>query len=102
MVRVAATEIVMRCLFPEHPVSATGEVILSFTLRQRHGGWNSDDNQNYLLGRYQFSVTESDTVEESELPSLIEAILQIPESERTAEQNQSIVQLLAVNSFRVR
>ena len=76
--------------FPEHPVSATGEVILSFTLRQRHGGWNSDDNQNYLLGRYRFSVTESDTAEESKLPSLIETVLQIPEPERTVEQNNQL------------
>ncbi|MCH2213361.1 MAG: PSD1 and planctomycete cytochrome C domain-containing protein [Fuerstiella sp.] len=76
--------------FPEHPVSASGEVILSFTLRQRHGGWNSDDNQNYLLGRYQFSVTESDTAEESKLPSLIEAVLQIPKPERTVEHNNQL------------
>lgn len=76
--------------FPDKPVSAPGEVILSFTLRQRHGGWNSDDNQNYLLGRYQFSVAESDTAGESKLPSLIEAVLQIPERERTVEQKNQL------------
>ncbi|MCP4504966.1 MAG: DUF1549 domain-containing protein, partial [Fuerstiella sp.] len=46
--------------FPETPVSMPGPVILSITLRQLHGGWNSDDNQNYLLGRYRFSVTDSE------------------------------------------
>lgn len=76
--------------FPEHPVSMQGEVVLSLTLRQLHGGWNSDDNQNYLLGRYRFSVTDSDTVAESNLPSGIEGILRVPSAERTAEQNRQL------------
>ena len=76
--------------FPEAPIKMTGEVILSITLRQVHGGWNSDDNQNYLLGRYRFSVTDSDAVAESELPSAIEAILRVPRSERTAAQNNQL------------
>jgi hypothetical protein len=76
--------------FPETPIEMTGEVILSMTLRQLHGGWNSDDNQNYLLGRYRFSVTDSDAVAESNLPSAIEAILNVPESERTAAQKNQL------------
>ena len=63
--------------FPEVPIRQEGEVILSFSMRQLHGGWNSDDNQNYLLGRYRFSVTDSDRVAESNLPSAVEAILRI-------------------------
>ncbi|HBE67390.1 MAG TPA: hypothetical protein DDW52_04500, partial [Planctomycetaceae bacterium] len=39
------------------PIAITGPVVVSITLHQKHGGWNSDDNQNYLLGRYKFSVT---------------------------------------------
>ncbi|MEO2033817.1 MAG: PSD1 and planctomycete cytochrome C domain-containing protein [Planctomycetaceae bacterium] len=76
--------------FPETPIRQDGEVILSFTLRQLHGGWNSDDNQNYLLGRYRFSVTDSDRVAESRLPSAVEAALRIDEADRTAEQNQQL------------
>lgn len=43
----------------DEPLSESGDVILSITLHQKHGGWNSDDNQNYLLGRYRFSVTRN-------------------------------------------
>ncbi len=75
---------------PETPIEMKGEVILAITLRQLHGGWNSDDNQNYLLGRYRFSVTDSDAVAESNLPSSIEAILRVCESERTAAQNEQL------------
>jgi hypothetical protein len=76
--------------FPETPIEMTGEVILSIILRQLHGGWNSDDNQNYLLGRYRFSVTDSDVVGESNLPSAIEAILQIPASNRSVAQTDQL------------
>ncbi|MEO2018236.1 MAG: PSD1 and planctomycete cytochrome C domain-containing protein [Fuerstiella sp.] len=76
--------------FPETPVSMPGEVVLSITLRQLHGGWNSDDNQNYLLGRYRFSVTDNDTVAESKLSSSIEAILQIDAAARTDIQNRQL------------
>ncbi len=76
--------------FPETPISMPGEVVLSITLRQLHGGWNSVDNQNYLLGRYRFSVTDNDTVAESKLPTSIEAILRIDESERSADQNNQL------------
>ncbi|MDG2130961.1 MAG: PSD1 and planctomycete cytochrome C domain-containing protein [Fuerstiella sp.] len=76
--------------FPETPVSMPGPVILSITLRQLHGGWNSDDNQNYLLGRYRFSVTDSEAVAESNLPSPVETILGIPEAERTVSQNSQL------------
>ncbi|MEZ6062676.1 MAG: PSD1 and planctomycete cytochrome C domain-containing protein [Planctomycetaceae bacterium] len=44
---------------PEHPIDIDGDAVISFTLGMNHGGWNSDDNQNNLLGRYRFSVTTS-------------------------------------------
>ncbi len=44
---------------PEQPVDIDGDAVISFTLGMNHGGWNSDDNQNNLLGRYRFSVTTS-------------------------------------------
>ncbi len=68
---------------PEQPVIGRGDVILSFTLQQLHGGWNSDDNQNYLLGRYRFSITDRDAIPESTLPSSIEAILAMDAADRT-------------------
>jgi hypothetical protein len=59
---------------------------LSFTLRQLHGGWNSDDNQNYLLGRYRFSVTDAATIPETTVPSSVEPLLEIPAEERSAAE----------------
>ena len=40
--------------------------------------------------RYRFSVTDSDRVAESRLPSAVEAALRIDEADRTAEQNQQL------------
>lgn len=40
------------------PVTINGPAKIEFVLEQNHGGWNSDDNQNYLMGRYRFSITE--------------------------------------------
>ena len=37
--------------------SPTGGTILTFYLDQKHGGWNSDDNQNQNLGRFRLSIT---------------------------------------------
>jgi hypothetical protein len=39
------------------PVGFPGGAILTIYLNQKHGGWNSDDNQNYNLGRFRLSVT---------------------------------------------
>ena len=38
--------------------SPTGGTMLTFQLKQDHGGWNSDDNQNHNLGRFRLSVTD--------------------------------------------
>ena len=34
--------------------------------KQMHGGWNSDDNMNYNLGRFRLSVTDSESAEAAE------------------------------------
>ncbi|MCA9126071.1 MAG: PSD1 domain-containing protein [Planctomycetales bacterium] len=59
---------------PEEPIQATEDMIVTFTLNQSHGGWNSDDNQNYLLGRYRFSIT-GDEIPAAVVPAEIEKIL---------------------------
>jgi len=48
-------------LIPEEPIEVNGEATLTFTLTQKHGGWNPDDNQNYVFGRYRFSTTNRPT-----------------------------------------
>ncbi|HEY3739274.1 MAG TPA: PSD1 and planctomycete cytochrome C domain-containing protein [Bryobacteraceae bacterium] len=39
------------------PFGFEGGTVLSVFLKQNHGGWNSDDNQNHNLGRFRLSIT---------------------------------------------
>jgi hypothetical protein len=39
------------------PIGFEGGTVIHIYLSQRHGGWNSDDNQNYNLGRLRLSLT---------------------------------------------
>jgi hypothetical protein len=60
--------------------------VVTFKLAQNHGGWNSDDNQNYNLGRFRFSVTDAPEPVADPLPSRVREILAKPASERSEEQ----------------
>ncbi len=79
----------MAIFVPAEPITETGEVELSFTLKQLHGGWNSDDNQNYLLGRFRFSITDG-AVPTNPVPAEIETILFTPELQRTDKQRAEL------------
>ena len=76
----------------EEPIAIEGddEVQLSVTLVQKHGGWNSDDNQNNLLGRYRFSVTTDDVSDFEIVPHEIEALLGKPYEERSDDENDAV------------
>ena len=39
------------------PIDFEGGTVLSIFLKQNHGGWNSDDNQNHNLGRFRLSIS---------------------------------------------
>jgi len=39
------------------PIGFEGGTVLNIYLNQKHGGWNSDDNQNYNLGRVRLTYT---------------------------------------------
>ncbi|MDM4017234.1 PSD1 and planctomycete cytochrome C domain-containing protein [Roseiconus lacunae] len=51
---------------------------LTVHLAQRHGGWNSDDNQTFNLGRFRVSVTGDSLPDRSPLPVAIAEILDRP------------------------
>ena len=74
---------------------------LTFKLVQNHGGWNSDDNQNNNLGRFRFSVTGAENAVADPLPAAVREILAMPAAERTPEQVDARVQLLADDRPRV-
>jgi hypothetical protein len=75
---------------PEKPISFPGGTVLTFSLSQRHGGWNSDDNQNNNLGRYRFSVTGTANPIADPLPANVRRILSIPGEKRTPSQVRAI------------
>jgi mono/diheme cytochrome c family protein len=71
----------------EKPVGYTNGTILSFYLKQNHGGWNSDDHMNNNLGRFRLSVTTNvGPITADPLPKKVRDILGIPKSKRSAEQ----------------
>jgi uncharacterized protein DUF1553/uncharacterized protein DUF1549/cytochrome c len=68
------------------PVSFPSGTVLTFALSQRHGGWNSDDNQNNNLGRYRLSVTNAPQPKADPLPQNVREILAIPLEKRSPAQ----------------
>ncbi len=71
---------------PEHPVSYEGGATLTFTLKQDHGGWNSDDLQTNNLGRFRLSITSSPNAEADPIPPTVRAVLATPRDHRTPAQ----------------
>ncbi|MEX2027744.1 MAG: DUF1553 domain-containing protein, partial [Pirellulaceae bacterium] len=70
----------------EKPIEFPQGAVLTIHLKQMHGGWNSDDNQNNNLGRFRFSVTGAAAPVADPLPKRVRDILVIPASERTPPQ----------------
>lgn len=70
----------------EQPVSHDGGSIVHFLIKQNHGGWNSDDNQNNNLGRIRVSVTTANDPSADPLPAGVREILEIPRERRTEAQ----------------
>jgi hypothetical protein len=72
------------------PVGFDGGTILTFSLAQNHGGWNSDDNQNNNLGRLRLSYTTTPGAEAGQVPANVRQILAIPRPRRTPLQLQAV------------
>jgi hypothetical protein len=71
----------------EKPISANTLIIY---LKQNHGGWNSDDNQNNNLGRFRLSITDTPGATADLVPAGVRTILSIPRDRRTPEQVQTV------------
>jgi hypothetical protein len=74
----------------EKPIDNEGGTILTFYLKQNHGGWNSDDNQNNNLGRMRLSITTAADAVADSLPKGVRDILSIPGERRTQAQVQTV------------
>jgi len=75
---------------PEKPLSFKGGATIVFILKQRHGGWNSDDNQNCNLGRFRLSVTSAPAPVADPVPAAARAAMAVPEEQRTPAQESLI------------
>jgi len=72
------------------PIANPGGTILTFYLDQKHGGWNSDDNQNQNLGRFQLSITTAPGAVADPLPRRVREILATPRAQRTPAQMAAV------------
>ena len=52
----------------EENLAYEGGTVLTVHLVQKHGGWNSDDNQNMNLGRFRVSASGDEPISETLLP----------------------------------
>ncbi len=74
----------------EKPVGFPGGTTLKFFLRQNHGGWNSDDNQNCNLGRFRLAITTAPSASVDPVPQHVREILAIPRQQRTSTQTNAV------------
>jgi hypothetical protein len=74
----------------DKPIDFPNSTVLTITLAQRHGGWNSDDNQNHNLGRFRLSVTTAPDAVADPLPKAVRDILSIPSERRMPRQTATI------------
>ncbi|MEX0586651.1 MAG: DUF1549 and DUF1553 domain-containing protein, partial [Pirellulales bacterium] len=75
----------------DKPVSFADGVALNVTLAQNHGGWNSDDHQNNLLGRFRLAVTSAvGDIAADPLPQHVRDAVSLPAEKQTPEQTAAI------------
>ena len=74
----------------DKPISNDGGTVLTFYLSQKHGGWNSDDNQTNNLGRIRLSITTAPDAVADPVPDHVRRILAIPGKQRTPAQIQTV------------
>ncbi|MBB01263.1 MAG: hypothetical protein CMJ47_01315, partial [Planctomyces sp.] len=74
----------------EQPVGFEQGTLISVKPVMNHGGWNSDDNHNCLMGRYRFSVTTDAAPTADPLPRHVRDLLDVPAQKRTSEQQAAV------------
>jgi mono/diheme cytochrome c family protein len=75
----------------DKPITNEDGTILTFYLKQNHGGWNSDDNQNNNLGRFRLSFTTAANAMADPLPANVrEIITTVPRERRIKAQVEAV------------
>ena len=75
---------------PEKPIAFPNGAILKFALHQKHGGDNSDDNQNHNLGRWRLSVSVDTNAAADPVPARVREALSIPRDRRSPAQMATV------------
>jgi hypothetical protein len=70
----------------DKPISHPKGTVLTFHLKQNHGGWNSDDNQSHNLGRLRLALTTQPGAEADPVPERVRQVLALPRERRTPGQ----------------
>lgn len=75
----------------ETPIANPAGTILTISIIQNHGGWNSDDHQNNLLGCFRLSVAGAkDLAAKPPLPKNVLDALAVPAEQRSAAQQRTL------------
>jgi mono/diheme cytochrome c family protein len=70
----------------EQPLEGNAKTYFNYTLSLNHGGFNSDDNMTYNLGRVRLSISSTLPNALDQMPPLVLAALETPAKDRTAQQ----------------
>lgn len=70
----------------EEPLVSDSKTYMRYNLVQSHGGYNSDDNMTYNLGRVRLSISSSLPNALDQLPPLVLEALETPAADRSVEQ----------------
>ncbi|MSU20817.1 MAG: DUF1549 domain-containing protein [Pedosphaera sp.] len=71
-------------------IAFPGGTILTVSLKNNHGGWNSDDHMNNMVGRFRLSVTGASNAVADPLPTGVRQLLAIPFEKRSPAQVAAI------------
>ncbi|WP_010582344.1 PSD1 and planctomycete cytochrome C domain-containing protein [Schlesneria paludicola] len=74
----------------EQPFGFEEGTTLTISLKQNHGGWNSDDNMNHNLGRFRLSATSAANAVADPVPETVRQAVSLPKDQRTAEQHAAL------------
>ncbi|QEF97051.1 Planctomycete cytochrome C [Stieleria maiorica] len=64
--------------------------IVTVHLAQRHGGWNSDDNQTFNIGRFRVSLTGDAIPEFDPLPPAVDSIVRRPPAQWSPDDEAAV------------
>ena len=74
----------------ETPITNPAGTVLTFYLRQDHGGANSDDNEANNLGRIRLSVTAAPNAAADPVPQNVRDVFAVPRAERSPAQVRTV------------